>query len=122
MKTDTELFGIAHPIIQGGIHYVGFPLASAISNAGGLGIITALTLKTPEDLAVEIKKCRDLTDKPFGVNLTFLPSCIRRLSGYIRAIIEGGVQIVKRQVAIRSHLCISQSRHQGYLGVLRSGT
>ena len=76
MKTRiTELFGIEHPIIQGGMHYVGFAdLAAAVSNAGGLGIITGLTQKTPADLAREIARCHDMTDKPFGVNLTFLPS------------------------------------------------
>src|ERR1043165_10099334 len=70
----TELFGIEHPIIQGGMHYVGFAeLAAAVSNAGGLGIITGLTQRTPELLAREIAKCHDMTDKPFGVNLTILP-------------------------------------------------
>ena len=76
MKTAiTEMFGIEHPIIQGGMHYVGFAeLAAAVSNAGGLGIITGLTQKTPELLAREIARCHDMTDKPFGVNLTFLPT------------------------------------------------
>jgi NAD(P)H-dependent flavin oxidoreductase YrpB (nitropropane dioxygenase family) len=76
MKTRiTELFGIEHPIIQGGMHFVGFAeLAAAVSNAGGLGIITGLTQKTPELLAKEIARCREMTDKPFGVNLTFLPT------------------------------------------------
>lgn len=76
MKTAiTELFGIQHPIIQGGMHYVGFAeLAAAVSNAGGLGIITALTQKTPANLANEIARCKDMTDKPFGVNITFLPT------------------------------------------------
>jgi nitronate monooxygenase len=66
MKTAiTELFNIKHPIIQGGMHYVGFAeLASAVSNAGGLGIITGLTQRTPELLAKEIAKCHDMTDKP----------------------------------------------------------
>jgi len=93
----TELFGIQHPIIQGGMHYVGLAdLAAAVSNAGGLGIITALTLKTPEDLAAEIKRCREMTDKPFGVNLTFLPTVTAPdYPGYIKAIIEGGVKIVE---------------------------
>ncbi len=79
MKTAiTELFGIQHPIIQGGMHYVGFAeLAAAVSNAGGLGIITGLTQRTPELLAKEIARCRDMTDKPFGVNLTFLPTLHR---------------------------------------------
>jgi NAD(P)H-dependent flavin oxidoreductase YrpB (nitropropane dioxygenase family) len=71
----TELFGIKYPIIQGGMHRVGYAeLAAAVSNAGGLGIITGLTQPTPEDLAREIDRCRDMTDQPFGVNLTFLPS------------------------------------------------
>ena len=71
----TERFGISHPIIQGGMHRVGYAeLAAAVSNAGGLGIITGLTRSTPEDLAHEINRCRELTDQPFGVNLTFLPS------------------------------------------------
>ena len=76
MKTRiTELFGIEHPIIQGGMHYVGMAeLASAVSNAGGLGIVTALTQPSPEALAAEIARCRSLTDKPFGVNLTFCHS------------------------------------------------
>ena len=76
MKTRiTELFGIEHPIIQGGMHYVGYAeLASAVSNAGGPGLITALTQKTPALLAQEIARCREMTDKPFGVNLTFLPA------------------------------------------------
>ena len=76
MKTRiTELFGIEHPIIQGGMHFVGLAdLAAAVSNAGGLGLITGLTQRTPDDLAKEIARCRALTDKPFGVNLTFLPS------------------------------------------------
>jgi nitronate monooxygenase len=98
MKTRiTELFGIERPIMQGGMHFVGFAeLAAAVSNAGGLGIITALTQRTPQDLAKEIAKCRGLTDKPFGVNLTFLPSVNQPdYPGYIQAIIEGGVKIVE---------------------------
>jgi nitronate monooxygenase len=71
----THLLGIEHPIVQGGMHWVGLAeLAAAVSNAGGLGIITGLTQRTPERLAVEIERCRKLTDKPFGVNLTFLPA------------------------------------------------
>ena len=98
MKTRiTELFGIEHPIVQGGMHYVGLaPLAAAVSNAGGLGIITALTLRSPEALAEEIRRCREMSDKPFGVNLTFLPVIKQPdYPGYIRAIIEGGVKIVE---------------------------
>ncbi len=98
MKTRiTELFGIRHPIIQGGMHYVGYAeLAAAVSNAGALGIITGLTQPTPEDLAREIARCREMTDKPFGVNLTFLPSFRSPpYPEYIRAIIEGGVKAVE---------------------------
>lgn len=98
MKTRiTELFRIEHPIIQGGMHYVGFAeLAAAVSNAGGLGIITGLTQKTPADLANEIARCHDMTDKPFGVNLTFLPVIeAPDYPGYIDAIIDGGVTIVE---------------------------
>jgi nitronate monooxygenase len=93
----TELFGIEHPIIQGGMHFVGFAeLASAVSNAGGLGIITGLTQKTPELFAKEIARCREMTDKPFGVNLTFLPTfAAPPYPEYIAAIVEGGVKIVE---------------------------
>ena len=98
MKTRiTELLGIEHPIIQGGMHYVGFAeLAAAVSNAGGLGIITALTQKTPEKLAQEIARCRRMTDKPFGVNLTFLPTFAEPpYPEYIEAIIAGGITVVE---------------------------
>jgi len=98
MKTRiTELFGIQHPIIQGGMHYVGFAeLAAAVSNAGGLGTITGLTQKTAADLANEIARCNDMTDKPFAVNLTFLPTVSSPdYPGYIKAIIDGGVKIVE---------------------------
>ena len=98
MKTRiTELFGIRHPIIQGGMHFVGFAeLAAAVSNAGGLGIITGLTQKTPALLANEIARCRDMTDQPFGVNLTFLPAVNPPdYPGYVKAIIEGGVKAVE---------------------------
>ncbi|MBR0713864.1 nitronate monooxygenase family protein [Bradyrhizobium liaoningense] len=98
MKTAiTELFGIQHPIIQGGMHYVGFAeMAAAVSNAGGLGIITGLTQKTPELLAREIARCRDMTDKPFGVNLTFLPTLSDPpYPEYIAAIREGGIKAVE---------------------------
>ena len=98
MKTRiTALFGIQHPIIQGGMHHVGLaPLAAAVANAGGLGMITALTLKTPELLAKEIARCRDLTDKPFGVNLTFLPAFqAPPYPEYIAAIVEGGIKAVE---------------------------
>lgn len=98
MKTRiTELFAIRYPIIQGGMHFVGLAdLAAAVSNAGGLGIITALTQRTPELLAREIARCRDMTDQPFGVNLTFLPTFSEPpYAEYIAAIAEGGVRIVE---------------------------
>jgi NAD(P)H-dependent flavin oxidoreductase YrpB (nitropropane dioxygenase family) len=98
MKTAiTELFNIKHPIIQGGMHYVGFAeLAAAVANAGGLGIITGLTQRTPELLAKEIAKCHDMTDKPFGVNLTFLPAFTAPpYPEYIAAIKEGGIKAVE---------------------------
>jgi NAD(P)H-dependent flavin oxidoreductase YrpB (nitropropane dioxygenase family) len=93
----TELLGVEHPIVQGGMHFVGLAeLASAVSNAGGLGILTGLTQRTPEDLANEIARCQGMTDKPFGVNLTFLPAVSPPdYPGYIRKIIESGVKIVE---------------------------
>lgn len=98
MKTRvTEMLGIQHPIIQGGMHFVGLaPLAAAISNAGGLGTITALTLPTPAALDAEIKRCRELTSKPFAVNLTFLPARTQPdYPGYVRAIVDNGVTVVE---------------------------
>jgi NAD(P)H-dependent flavin oxidoreductase YrpB (nitropropane dioxygenase family) len=98
MKTRiTQLLGIKYPIIQGGMHYVGLAeLAAAVSNAGGLGVITALTQKTPELLGKEIARCRELTDKPLGVNLTFLPAFSSPpYAEYIDAIAEGGIRIVE---------------------------
>ena len=93
MKTRiTELFGIEHPVIQGGMHYVGLAeMAAAVSNAGGLGIITGLTQGTHEKLANEIARCQAMTDKPFGVNLTFLPSVTPPdYPGLVKTIIESG--------------------------------
>ncbi len=98
MKTRiTALFGIQHPIIQGGMHFVGLAeLAAAVSNAGGLGIITGLTQGTPEKLAAEIRRARELTDKPIGVNLTFLPTFSNPpYAELIQATVEGGVRIVE---------------------------
>ena len=98
MKTRiTELFGIEHPIIQGGMHFVGLAeMAAAVSNAGGLGIITGLTQGTPEKLAAEITRCQQMTDKPFGVNLTFLPSVTPpNYPGLVQAIIDSGVKVVE---------------------------
>lgn len=93
----TELLGIEHPIVQGGMMHVGrAELASAVSNAGGLGILTALTQPTPEDLAKEIARCREMTDKPFGVNITLLPT-IKPVpyDEYAKVVIESGVKIVE---------------------------
>lgn len=71
----TEMFGVDHPIVQGGMQWVGrAELVAAVANAGALGMITALTQPTPDDLRKEIARCRELTDKPFGVNLTILPA------------------------------------------------
>lgn len=98
MKTRiTELLGIEYPIIQGGMMWVGrASLASAVSNAGGLGILTALTQPTPEDLYQEIQRCREMTDKPFGVNLTILPTINPvPYDEYAQAAIAGGVTIVE---------------------------
>ena len=100
MKTKiTELFGIEHPIIQGGMHHVGFAeLAAAVSNAGGLGTITGLTQGTPEKLANEIARCKEMTDKPFAVNLTFLPSLTPPdYPGLIKEIIDAGVPVVETE-------------------------
>jgi NADH:quinone reductase (non-electrogenic) len=93
----TRLFGIERPVMQGGMHWVGFAeMAAAVSNAGGLGIITGLTQRSGENLAKEIARCRDMTDKPFGVNLTFLPSVTPPdYPGFVEAIIDGGVKIVE---------------------------
>jgi nitronate monooxygenase len=98
MKTRiTELFGIEHPIIQGGMHFVGLAeMAAAVSNAGGLGIITGLTQGTPEKLAAEISRCRGMTDKPFGVNMTFLPAVTPPdYPGLFKVVIESGVKVVE---------------------------
>lgn len=93
----TELLGIRYPIIQGGMQWVGrAELASAVSNAGGLGILTALTQPTPEDLRNEISRCRSMTDKPFGVNLTILPSATPPpYEAYLDAALESGVKILE---------------------------
>ncbi|MYF01269.1 MAG: nitronate monooxygenase [Gammaproteobacteria bacterium] len=93
----TEMLGIEHPVVQGGMQWVGLAeLAAAVSNGGGLGILTALTQPTPEDLEKEIQRCRDMTDKPFGVNLTILPT-IKPVpyEEYARVIIESGIKIVE---------------------------
>jgi len=93
----TELFGIKHPVIQGGMQWVGFAgLVSAVSNAGALGILTALSQPTPEDLVKEIEKTRGMTDQPFGVNLTILPTINPPpYEEYAQAIVGSGVKIVE---------------------------
>jgi NADH:quinone reductase (non-electrogenic) len=93
----TELAGIEHPIVQGGMMWVGrAELAAAVSNAGGLGLLTALTQPTPDDLRREIDRCRALTDKPFGVNLTILPSVSPPpYAEYRKAIVDSGIRIVE---------------------------
>ncbi|MEV0356193.1 nitronate monooxygenase [Nocardia sp. NPDC050697] len=93
----TETFGVEHPIVQGGMMWVGrAELVAAVANAGGLGFITALTQPTPDDLRTEIARTRELTDKPFGVNLTILPSINPPpYEEYARAIIESGIKIVE---------------------------
>ncbi|KAI8068809.1 2-nitropropane dioxygenase [Thamnidium elegans] len=93
----TEMLGIQHPIVQGGMQYVGVAeLVSAVSNAGGLGLITALTQPTPEALRNEIKRCRTMTDKPFGVNLTFLPAIVPPpYEEYAQVIIDEGIKVVE---------------------------
>ena len=93
----TEIFGVEHPIAQGGMQWVGkAELVSAVANAGALGFLTALTQPTPEALANEIRRTRELTDKPFGVNLTILPAISPPpYAEYRRAIIESGIKIVE---------------------------
>ena len=98
MKTRiTELTGTEYPIVQGGMMWVGrAELASAVANAGGLGILTALTQPSPAALAAEIARCRQMTDKPFAVNLTMLPSTNPPpYAAYVEAIVASGVRIVE---------------------------
>jgi nitronate monooxygenase len=98
MKTRvTELLGVQYPIIQGGMQWVGrAELASAVSNAGGLGILTALTQPTPDALRDEIARCRTMTDKPFGVNLTLLPSINPPpYEKYLDVVIDSGIKILE---------------------------
>lgn len=93
----TEVFGVRHPIVQGGMQWVGrAPLVAAVAEAGALGMITALTQPSPEELTREIARCRDLTDQPFGVNLTILPSISPPpYEEYRQAVIESGIRIVE---------------------------
>jgi NAD(P)H-dependent flavin oxidoreductase YrpB (nitropropane dioxygenase family) len=93
----TEMFGVEHPIVQGGMQWVGrAELTSAVANAGALGFLTGLTQPTPEALVKEIARCREMTDKPFGVNLTILPTLVPRpYDEYIDAIVSSGIKIVE---------------------------
>src|SRR4051812_43955519 len=93
----TEMFDVEHPVVQGGMQWVGrAELVAAVANAGALGFITALTQPTPEDLAAEIDRCRQLTDPPFGVILTFLPAIPPPpYEEYRQAIIDSGVKVVE---------------------------
>jgi NAD(P)H-dependent flavin oxidoreductase YrpB (nitropropane dioxygenase family) len=98
MKTRiTEMLGVKYPIIQGGMQWVGrAELSAAVSNAGGLGILTALTQPTPEALAAEIRRCREMTDKPFGVNLTILPSIKPPpYEAYLDAALDSGIKVLE---------------------------
>ena len=98
MKTRfTELVGVEHPIMQGGMMWVGrAEMAAAVSNAGGLGTLTALTFPTPDALRAEIERCRAMTDKPFAVNLTILPSVTPPpYAEYRKAIIDSGIKVVE---------------------------
>ena len=98
MKTRiTEMFGIERPIVQGGLMWIArAELVSAVSNAGGIGFMTALTHQEPDGLRAEIRKCREMTDKPFGVNLTFLPSLrAPDYPAYINVCIEEGVRFIE---------------------------
>jgi len=92
----TQMLGIEHPVIQGGMQYVGYAeMASAVSNAGGLGILTGLTQPSPEDLRTEIRRCRQMTSKPFGVNLTILPALIPAdYDAYVRVVCEEHVTML----------------------------
>jgi nitronate monooxygenase len=93
----TELAGVDHPIVQGGMQWVGrAELVAAVANAGALGFLTALTQPSPEALAAEIRRCRAMTDRPFGVNLTILPTLKPPpYADYRNAIIDSGVKIVE---------------------------
>ena len=121
MKTRiTEMLGVRHPIVQGGMHYVGFAeMAAAVSNAGGLGIITGLTQGTPDRLRAEIARCREMTDKPFGVNLTFLPSVTPPdYPGLVEVIIESGVKSADSD-AFRSVFFATEPVDDAYYDVIR---
>ncbi|MGY3080959.1 NAD(P)H-dependent flavin oxidoreductase YrpB (nitropropane dioxygenase family) [Bradyrhizobium sp. LM6.10] len=113
----TKLVGVEHPIVQGGMQWVGrAELVAAVANAGALGFITALTQPTPEDLRKEIARCRDLTDKPFGVNLTILPAIKPPpYAEYRAAIIESGITVVETAGQQAAGACrrVQEARRQG---------
>ena len=116
MKTRiTELLGIEHPIIQGGMHFVGLAeLASAVSNAGGLGILTGLTQPTPEKLSAEIDRCRAMTDRPFGVNLTFLPAVKPPdYPAYIEAVLKSRIVGVVETAGNNPHKYLPRLKEAG---------
>src|SRR6478735_108674 len=104
MKTRfTELVGVEHPIVQGGMQWVGrAELVAAVANAGALGLITALTQPTPEDLTKEIARCRSLTDKPFGVNLTILPS--NKPQEHVTEFRKHGIKVIHKCTSVRHGL------------------
>lgn len=93
----TEMFGVEHPIIQGGLMWIAnADLTSAVANAGAMGFMTALSFESPEDLRAEIRRCRDLTDKPFGINLTFLPSLRQPdYPAYLMVCAEEGIEFIE---------------------------
>lgn len=103
----TDMLGIEHPIICGGMQYVGYAeMASAVSNAGGLGILTGLTQPSPEALRAEIRRCRTMTDKPFGVNLTILPALIPAdYDAYAKVIADEGVAMVEASLTLEGRPC-----------------
>lgn len=119
----TEKIGLEFPIIQGGMHYVGYAeMAAAVSNAGGLGIITGLTQPTPEDLRKEIARCRTMTSKPFGVNLTILKALIPAdYDAYMNVICEEKVNVVEISGGSPKKY-IGQTRKAGVLMIHKSAT
>ena len=123
MKTRiTQLLGIRYPIIQGGMQWVGTAeLASAVSNAGGLGVLTALTQPTPEALAREIARCREMTDQPFGVNLTILPSVKPPpYEAYLDAVIDSGVRVL--ETAGNSPVAFIEKAKRGHMRIVNKCT
>ena len=120
----TELLGIRYPIIQGGMQWVGrAELASAVSNAGGLGVLTGLTQPTPDALRIEIERCRSMTSKPFGVNLTILPSANPPpYEAYLNVVLASGVKILEtagnnpKEFILKAKGCGREDHAQVHLG------